>query len=91
MPSRHWNAAASRERINNILRQADSRLLVIAGPCSIHDVEGALEYGQKLNALRQALICSPFQSSCHSFPCLPLNGGADCDCSHEPSRYDQRN
>ena len=45
--------AASRERINNILRQADSRLLVIAGPCSIHDVEGALEYGRKLNALRQ--------------------------------------
>ena len=44
---------ASRERINNILQQKNPRLLVVVGPCSIHDVKGALEYGTKLNVLRQ--------------------------------------
>ena len=44
---------ASRERIKSILEQKDPRLLVVVGPCSIHDVAGALEYGAKLSALRQ--------------------------------------
>src|SRR3974390_3210175 len=44
---------ASRECINRILEQKDPRLLVVVGPCSIHDVDAALEYGTKLNALRQ--------------------------------------
>jgi 3-deoxy-7-phosphoheptulonate synthase len=44
---------ASRERINRILQQEDPRLLVVVGPCSIHDVKAALEYGTRLNALRQ--------------------------------------
>ena len=47
--------ATSRQGVTDILRQKDSRLLVVVGPCSIHDVEGALEYGTKLNALRQEL------------------------------------
>ncbi len=42
-----------RERITNILQQKDPRLLVVVGPCSIHDVCGALEYAEKLNALRK--------------------------------------
>jgi 3-deoxy-7-phosphoheptulonate synthase len=42
-----------REAVNNILAQKDPRLLVVVGPCSIHDVEGALEYAGKLNALRR--------------------------------------
>ncbi|HWF18588.1 MAG TPA: 3-deoxy-7-phosphoheptulonate synthase [Verrucomicrobiae bacterium] len=42
-----------REAITRILRQEDPRLLVIVGPCSIHDPAGALEYAKKLNALRQ--------------------------------------
>ncbi len=46
---------ASRERVTRILQQQDPRLLVVVGPCSIHDVEGALEYGARLNALRQEL------------------------------------
>jgi 3-deoxy-7-phosphoheptulonate synthase len=45
--------ARSREAIGRILQQKDPRLLVIVGPCSIHDVNGALEYAGKLNALRQ--------------------------------------
>jgi 3-deoxy-7-phosphoheptulonate synthase len=44
---------ASRERVNRILQQQDPRLLVVVGPCSIHDVKGALEYGSRLNTLRQ--------------------------------------
>jgi 3-deoxy-7-phosphoheptulonate synthase len=45
--------AQSRERIIRILRQQDPRLLVVVGPCSIHEERGALEYAKKLNALRQ--------------------------------------
>jgi 3-deoxy-7-phosphoheptulonate synthase len=45
--------ARSRERVIRILRQEDPRLLVIIGPCSIHDHKSALEYAEKLNALRK--------------------------------------
>ncbi|HZV35366.1 MAG TPA: 3-deoxy-7-phosphoheptulonate synthase [Verrucomicrobiae bacterium] len=42
-----------REAITRILRQEDPRLLVIVGPCSIHDPNGAIEYAKKLGALRR--------------------------------------
>lgn len=45
----------TREAVKNILHQQDPRLLVIVGPCSIHDTKGALEYAEKLNALRKEL------------------------------------
>lgn len=45
----------SREAISNILKGDDDRLLVIIGPCSIHDPEAALEYGQRLKVLRDEL------------------------------------
>lgn len=45
----------TRDRIRNILRGEDRRLLVIVGPCSIHDVNAAYEYGEKLAVLRQEL------------------------------------
>src|SRR5262249_26347047 len=45
----------SRESIRRILRQQDARLLLVVGPCSIHDVQGALEYGRRLSALRDEL------------------------------------
>jgi 3-deoxy-7-phosphoheptulonate synthase len=44
-----------RNAIQRILRKEDRRLLVIVGPCSIHDPEAALEYAGRLNALRQEL------------------------------------
>jgi 3-deoxy-7-phosphoheptulonate synthase len=47
--------AMSRERLIRILRQEDPRLLVVVGPCSIHDQKSALEYAQRLNQLRQEL------------------------------------
>ena len=40
--------AAHRRAIRAILNGDDSRLLVIVGPCSIHDPHSALEYAQRL-------------------------------------------
>jgi len=45
--------AHSRERIIRILRQEDPRLLVVIGPCSIHDQNGALEYATRLSRLQK--------------------------------------
>jgi len=42
-----------RQAIHNILNNEDSRLLVIIGPCSIHDPEAALAYADKLVKLRE--------------------------------------
>ncbi|QWV95243.1 3-deoxy-7-phosphoheptulonate synthase [Geomonas oryzisoli] len=41
----------SRAAIAKILRGEDKRLMVVVGPCSIHDTKGALEYAEKLAAL----------------------------------------
>ena len=46
---------AGREAISAILKQTDPRLLVVVGPCSIHDPKGAIEYATRLNALRKEL------------------------------------
>ncbi len=43
----------ARETVKRILEQKDPRLLVIVGPCSIHDVDGALEYARRLDAVRR--------------------------------------
>jgi 3-deoxy-7-phosphoheptulonate synthase len=45
--------ARARAAIQDILHGRDSRLLVIAGPCSIHDFGQALAYAHKLARLRQ--------------------------------------
>ena len=42
---------AHRQAIRNILEGHDQRLLVIVGPCSIHDPRAALEYADRLAAL----------------------------------------
>ncbi len=47
--------ADTRDRIRNILQYEDNRLLVIVGPCSVHDINAALAYGEKLVALRTEL------------------------------------
>jgi 3-deoxy-7-phosphoheptulonate synthase len=38
-----------REAVVEVLGGGDDRLLVIVGPCSVHDVEAALEYAQRLS------------------------------------------
>jgi 3-deoxy-7-phosphoheptulonate synthase len=45
----------ARETVQRILSHQDPRLLVVVGPCSIHDPEGALEYARKLVTLRDEL------------------------------------
>ncbi|HAS8118747.1 TPA: 3-deoxy-7-phosphoheptulonate synthase [Vibrio vulnificus] len=45
----------SRNDIHNILIGKDDRLLVIVGPCSIHDPVAAVEYGKRLKTLRDEL------------------------------------
>jgi 3-deoxy-7-phosphoheptulonate synthase len=53
------NAAAlvaeTRDRLRAILKGQDQRLLVVVGPCSIHDVEAACDYARQLYPLRQEL------------------------------------
>lgn len=41
---------AARQGIHRILHGADGRLLVVIGPCSIHDHDAALEYARRLQA-----------------------------------------
>jgi len=41
----------SREKIKEILQRRDRRLMVVVGPCSIHDTEAAVEYAKRLSAL----------------------------------------
>ncbi|MCW3173178.1 3-deoxy-7-phosphoheptulonate synthase AroG [Shewanella subflava] len=43
----------ARNNIHNILTRKDDRLLVVIGPCSIHDPKAALEYGQRLALMRE--------------------------------------
>ena len=46
---------AGRDEVSAILRETDPRLLVVVGPCSIHDTKGALEYASRLAVLRHEL------------------------------------
>ena len=43
--------SAARQGISSILRGEDDRLLVVVGPCSIHDPAAAVEYGRDLREL----------------------------------------
>ncbi|WP_274630409.1 3-deoxy-7-phosphoheptulonate synthase [Arvimicrobium flavum] len=46
---------AARNAVHAILQGSDDRLLVVVGPCSIHDPEAAIDYAVKLAALRETL------------------------------------
>ena len=43
--------SSSREQIKNIIKGKDPRLMVVVGPCSIHDPKSAMEYGERLAGL----------------------------------------
>lgn len=43
--------ASSRQTISNILQGQDPRILLIVGPCSIHNVDAAKEYARRLQKL----------------------------------------
>ena len=63
----------SRQSTHRILHGMDDRLLVVVGPCSIHDPVAAIEYATRLAPLRERLsgahvscvgVC--FASACHN-------------------------
>ncbi len=41
----------ARAGVRNIIRKTDSRFVIIAGPCSVHDAHQTLEYAEKLAVL----------------------------------------
>ncbi|WP_444996844.1 3-deoxy-7-phosphoheptulonate synthase [Aliikangiella sp. IMCC44359] len=43
----------SRQQIESIIERKDKRLMVMVGPCSIHDVDAAYEYAQRLSQVQQ--------------------------------------
>ena len=43
----------TRRNIHNIMRAQDDRLLVVVGPCSIHDPAAALDYARRLAVVRE--------------------------------------
>ncbi len=45
----------TRQAIHRILHGMDDRLLVVVGPCSIHDPKAAIEYAKRLAAERERL------------------------------------
>lgn len=51
---------SGRRDIEQILKKKDRRLLVIVGPCSIHDYASAYEYAQHLNELRKKVAATLF-------------------------------
>src|SRR5947208_7746478 len=46
---------AARNAIHAILNGQDDRLLVVVGPCSVHDPRAALEYAERLASLHEEL------------------------------------
>mgnify|MGYP005673465361 FL=1 len=45
----------SRQNISDIIHGRDDRLVVVVGPCSIHDPKAAIEYAKKLKNLESSL------------------------------------
>lgn len=45
--------AQSRRQIENILTGEDHRLLVIVGPCSVHDTDAAIDYANRLSCIQE--------------------------------------
>jgi 3-deoxy-7-phosphoheptulonate synthase len=49
------SVAMARRAVDAIVRGEDKRLLVVVGPCSIHDIDAALDYARRLKPLAEAL------------------------------------
>lgn len=47
--------STTRKDIHKILADEDDRIVVIVGPCSIHDIDAAQEYASKLKLVKDAL------------------------------------
>jgi 3-deoxy-7-phosphoheptulonate synthase len=47
------HVADSRRQVEDILTGKDSRLLVVVGPCSVHDTDAAMDYAKRLVAVQE--------------------------------------
>ncbi|DBA02966.1 TPA: hypothetical protein N0F65_003154 [Lagenidium giganteum] len=54
-PQVHDTVSSTREAVSNILHGRDDRLVVVVGPCSIHDVKAAMDYAERLKKLADEL------------------------------------
>jgi 3-deoxy-7-phosphoheptulonate synthase len=54
-PERAKAVVHGRERVAAVLEGADDRLLVVVGPCSVHDVDAALDYARRLGEKARAV------------------------------------
>ena len=59
-PASEKTIIEGRRQIENILSHKDPRLLMIVGPCSIHDEKAALEYARRLAELQKEVAESMF-------------------------------
>jgi 3-deoxy-7-phosphoheptulonate synthase len=54
-PEREDAVLRHRAEVKSILDRDDDRLLVVVGPCSVHDPEAAIEYAQRLSTIAKDL------------------------------------
>ncbi|MGH3253024.1 MAG: 3-deoxy-7-phosphoheptulonate synthase, partial [Trebonia sp.] len=53
--ARQGTVEGTRAEVRAVLNGADDRLLVVTGPCSVHDPKAALDYAAHLEGLRERL------------------------------------
>src|SRR6202161_3524976 len=53
--AREATVEQGRAEVRRVLDMADDRLLVVVGPCSVHDPEAALDYARQLAEVRRSL------------------------------------
>jgi len=51
--SANLTIAEGRKAVRNILDRKDHRLIVVIGPCSIHDTEAAIDYAKRLKKIEE--------------------------------------
>ena len=54
-PQVERTVVSGREQVRNVLNGQDTRLMMIVGPCSIHDEEAALDYARRLAEISERL------------------------------------
>ena len=54
--SRAKSVVRGREEVREVLAGKDPRLMVVVGPCSVHDPKAAMEYATRLSATARALL-----------------------------------
>jgi len=50
---REQAVVSGRQEVVDVLSRADDRLMVVVGPCSVHDVDAALDYASRLAAVAE--------------------------------------